>query len=188
MRLKFVSISIILLITLITSACSLKTSNDNENRFMKKVPYPESTHILYTKKSDVGTIVLYEDETGFRAAFDTGQENRFMSTGNIELYPKDGFAWGMENDPSIPLVLFAGVITEEKIDSVIVKQKTLEKKATVINTKDGKRVWFIPFNELEESDKGKPDPLKIEALDKEGNVYWKEGTYKEGVFRGKVNN
>ena len=93
----------------------------------------------------------------------------------------------MNNDPSIPLAMFAGVIVNDKIEQVIVKQKTLEKEAKIIETDEGMRVWFTIFDILEEQDSGEPDPLKVEALDGNGNILWKDSIYDDGAFSGKTN-
>lgn len=53
---------------------------------------------------------------------------------------------------------------------------------------DGKRYWFTTFDVLEESVNGEGDPLKIEAFDKKGNLYWKSGVYEDGLFQGRTNN
>ena len=188
MKLRYISrLVIIFTIVLITSACSLIESNDIENQIMEKVPFPQSTNILHTENYKDGTIILYEDKSGFRADFFLVKDDYFVGGGNADGNPKDGFAWTMRNDPNIALVLFAGVITDEKIKEVIVKQKTLERKAEIIDINDGKRIWFATFDVLEKADDGKPDPLKIEAYDNEGNIYWKDGIYEDGLFRGRTN-
>lgn len=64
----------------------------------------------------------------------------------------------------------------------------MEQKAIIIETDDGKRVWFAAFDILEESDNGQPDPLKIEAYYKEGQLCWKDGVYEDGYYRGKTGN
>src|SRR5690606_1910988 len=98
--------------------------------------------------------------------------------------PDDGFDWVMNNNPTVPITLFGGTITNDEITTVVVKQKTMEKEATIIKTDDGLRYWFLTFNTLEDSDPGEPDPLKIEAFDKNGNVLWKDGVYEDGYYSG----
>ena len=188
MKFKYISILVIIIsIVLITSACTLKESDDIEKQIMKKVPFPQSTIILHTEKFNEGEVILYEDESGFRAAFFSAKDDYILSSSNAEVNPKDGFTWTMGNDPNVPFVLFSGVITDEKIEEVVVKQKTLGRKAKIIETNEGKRIWYATFDVLEKADIGKPDPLKIEAYDNEGNIYWKDGVYEEGLFRGKTN-
>ncbi|WP_394190668.1 hypothetical protein [Paenisporosarcina quisquiliarum] len=187
MKLRYLSILVIIIsIVLITSACNLKDSDNVENQIMKKVPFPQSTNILHTENYKDGTIILYEDQTGFRADFFSIKDDYFSGGGNANGNPKDGFNWTMRNSPKIPLVLFAGVITDEEIKEVIVKQKTLKRNAKIIEINEGKRIWFTTFDVLEKADNGKSDPLKIEAYDNEGNMYWKDGIYEEGYFYGRT--
>lgn len=91
----------------------------------------------------------------------------------------------MINNPD--MAIFAGIITDEKITEVIVKQRTVEHTAKIIDINDGKRYWFTTFDELEEPLNGEADPLKIEAYDNEGNIYWKSGVYEDGLFEGRTN-
>jgi hypothetical protein len=154
---------------------------------MEVAPYPQSTEILYEEYIENGTMLLYKDESGFRQAFYSEKEGYWSHTGNAELNPKDGFTWNMNNNPNIPLAMFSGVITEDKIQQVIVKQKTVEQEAKIIVTKEGYRIWYANFDILEEPSHGEPDPLKIEAFDIHGNVLWKDGVYENGLFSGRTN-
>lgn len=170
-------------IILIIAACSNKTIKIT-NEFLEKVPYPKSTEIIYEENVKDGEIILYKDQTGFRIAFRSDKTGDWIQSSNAELKPKDGFDWTMNNDPTIPIVMFAGVITTEKIKQVIVKQRTVENEAKIIENEEGLRFWFTTFDTLEESYSGEPDPLKIEAFDSNGNLFWKEGVYEDGAFRG----
>ena len=96
--------------------------------------------------------------------------------------------WVMINNPKVPLALYGGIITNKQITTVLVKQKTIEKEATIVETAEGLRYWFVTFDSLEDADPGEPDPLIIEAYDSSGNVLWKEGVYEGGHFSGKITN
>lgn len=170
----------IFILGLLMVGCS---SNIVEN-FKEKVPYPKSTEILYKEQIENGTIVLYKDESGFRHAFISDKFKNVSNSGNAELNSEDGFAWTMMNYPNIPIVTFAGIITNDKITDVLVKQKTLEKKAKVIEVEKGLSVWFTYFSILEKSDAGKPDPLRIEALSDNKEILWKDGVYEGKYFHG----
>ena len=161
---------------LLITACS-----NTPKEFLDSVPYPESTKILYEQLKDDYKIVLYQDETGFRVGYNKLAGKYWTHTGNSEINPDDGFAWGMHNNPTIPVTLFGGIITNEQITSVLVKQKTMEKEATVIETDEGLRCWFVTFDSLESS-------LRIEAFDSNGNVLWKDGLYEDGYFSGMTSN
>lgn len=167
----------LLFLCLILVSCSAKKVTPSSQKFIKHVPYPKSTTLLYKEKIDAGTIYLYKDKSGFRHAFSSNDFKIWFSSSNGEVNPKDGFDWTMNNAPDVPIVTFAGVITNDEIKVVIVKQKTLEKKAKLIETKEGLRVWFVTFRILEDADIGKPDPLKIEAYSRDGNLIWKDGVY-----------
>lgn len=181
-------LKIILFVLLLTSACSFyETTKSVDEKILESVVDPQSTKIIYKENFKNGVIVLYQDKTGFRSDFFILKENYSVNGGNAKLNPEDGLSWTMRNDPHIPIVLFGGVITDEMIEKVIVKQRTVEQIAKIIDINDGKRYWFAVFDILEESLNGEADPLKIEAYDKEGNLYWKSGIYEDGLFEGRTN-
>lgn len=156
----------------------ITVSNAKEN-----ISHPKSTEIFYKEEIENGTIVLYKDESGFRHTFISEKLKSSNNSGNVELNPKDGFDWTMTNNPQIPIVTFAGVITNNEITDVLVKQKTVEKKAKVIEIDKDLSIWFTYFEILESSNIG-PHPLRIEALSSKEEVLWKEGVYEDGLFRG----
>jgi hypothetical protein len=167
-------IIIFLILVLLLIGCS----HDAEQVLTEQFPYPESTEILYEETIEKGEIILYKDESGFRHAFVTqGESQNWTNSGNAELNPIDGFSWTMINDVKTPIFTLAGVITNDEITDVIVKQKTEEKTANILYTKDGLKVWYAYFDILEEPNPGEPDPLKIEALSNEGEILWKDGVY-----------
>ncbi|WP_217226542.1 hypothetical protein [Desertibacillus haloalkaliphilus] len=166
-------------------ACSANEKPTVEEQVMKRVPFPKSTNILHIEDHRDGKIILYKDETGFRSSYYIEKDDYFQSTSNAQLNPEDGFEWTMDNNPN--LAMFSGVITDKNIKEVIVKQRTVEQQAKIIDINDGKRYWFTTFDELEDPLNGEPDPLKIEAYDKEGNLYWKSGVYEDGLFEGNTN-
>jgi len=177
------SIVILFIFIIITGACSVKEQINVEEQIMKRVPFPKSTNILHIEDHKGGKMILYKDKSGFRASFYREKDDYFQGTSNAELNPHDGFDWTMSNMSG--MAIFAGIITDEKITKVIVKQRTVEHQAEIIDINDGKRHWFTTFDELEESLNGESDPLKI--YDKEGNLYWKSGVYGDGLFEGRTN-
>ncbi|QED46971.1 hypothetical protein [Cytobacillus dafuensis] len=159
---------------LLNTACSNTSSNITELS-LENFPHPKSTEILDRQRKDDYEIVFYTDETGYRIGYKKLDGEYWTHTGNGEINPTDGFDWVMNNDPTIPITLFGGIITDEKITTVFVKQKTMEKEAEIIATDEGLRFWFTTFGSLEEPDLGDPDQLKIEAFDDNGNILWKDG-------------
>lgn len=151
---------------------------------MKLVPFPQSTNILYIEEHKGGKMILYIDKSGFRGAFYEEELDYFQDTTNAELTPQDGFDWTMDNNTH--MAIFAGVITDEKIKTVIVKQRTIEQQAKIIDIPEGERYWFTTFEGLEETQKGEPDPLKIEAYDMDGELYWISGVYDGGAYEGRT--
>jgi len=157
------------------TGCS-KDSSKNVEKFIETVPFPKSTKILDEQEIDHYKVVFYSDETGYRFAYKQNNADRWTHTGNGEINPDDGFDWVMINNPLIPVAFFGGIITNNQITSVKVKQKTSEKSAQIIDSNDGLRYWFS-FDKLESPESGKSDPLKIEAYDKNRNIVWKDGVY-----------
>jgi hypothetical protein len=115
---------------------------------------------------------------------DLSKTEYWNASSNSELNPSDGFTWGMTNDPNIPIATFAGVITNDEIQKVIVRQKNLDKQAKIVTTKQG-RFWFTYFDNLEEA-ASQSDTLKIEAFTSEGNILWKDGIYDGKLYRGET--
>lgn len=185
MKKKLLLVSIVLLLQ---TGCSYSFSINSTEDFLESVPHPKSTEILDKLQKEDYEVVFYEDETGFRIGYKKSDDEYWTHTGNGEIDPDDGMDWVMINNPQVPLTLFGGVITNEQITSVLVKQKTIEKEAAIVENAEGMRCWFVTFDTLEEADAGEPDPLKIEAFDSNGNVLWKDGIYKDGQFSGKITN
>ncbi|WP_144240550.1 hypothetical protein [Paenibacillus sabinae] len=173
----------VLLVTALSGCLSL--TNNAIDQLMKSVPFPESTHLLYSTNVDNGKIALIIDESGFRTAFYSNRINNWNITGNADANPKDGFSWTMLNAPYIPIVIFGGVINDDNITTVLVKQRTLSKQAYVINLNQG-RYWYVLFDTLEQPEMNESDPLKIEAIEKNGEVLWKNGIYEDGFFSGRI--
>lgn len=176
---------ILFIFIMITGACSVNKQTNVEEQIMERVPFPKSTNILHIEDHKDGKMILYKDKIGFRAFFYIEKDDYFQGTANAELNPQDGFDWTMTNNPD--MAIFAGIITDEKITKVIVKQRTVEHIAKIIDINDDKRYWFTTFDELEKPLNGEADPLKIEAYDKEGNLYWKSGVYEDGAYEGRTN-
>ncbi|MNC23889.1 hypothetical protein D3C75_719260 [compost metagenome] len=99
--------------------------------------------------------------------------------------PADGLSWTMLNTPAIPQVVFGGVLTDDNITAVLIKQKTVEKQAIIV-TANTLRVWYVSFDLLEKADPGSPDPLKIEASSSDGTVLWKSGVYDSTFINGRT--
>ncbi|WP_332646848.1 hypothetical protein [Lysinibacillus sp. 54212] len=150
--------------------------------FMETVPHPESTEILYEHKTDDYEVIFYTDESGFRIGYKPTDHEVWTHTGNGEENPEDGFEWVMDHNHYIPVALFGGIITDEKITSVKVMQQTLEQQGTVFQLNDMK-VWYAVFDTLES---GTPDPLKIEAYNDGQQVVWRHGIYDNGLESGLV--
>lgn len=152
---------------------------------MEKAPFPESIELLHQEELPVGIMVLYKDETGFRHAFYSHSLGYWTISGNGCFNPPDGLTWTMIHDPNIPIASFAGVITDDEITDVMVRQLTLHRQAKIIDTEKG-RIWYTYFDRLENADPGQPSPLKIEGLSSRGQLIWKEGIYEGKLFRGRT--
>jgi len=168
-------ISVFIICLFFIAACS-NDSSKNVEKFIETVPFPKSTKILDEQEIDHYKVVFYSDETGYRFAYKQNNGEYWTHTGNGVMKPDDGFDWVMINNPLISVAFFGGIISDNQITSVKVKQKMSEKSTKIIDSNDGLRYWFS-FDKLESSESGKPDPLKIEAYDKNGKIVWKNGVY-----------
>ncbi|MEK4628302.1 MAG: hypothetical protein ABS944_15030 [Solibacillus sp.] len=173
---------------LLLTACSFTSNSNITEEFLESVPYPNSTEILDKQQKDDYEVVFYKDESGFRIGYKKLDYKYWTNTANGEINPDDGFDWVMINDPKVPITLFGGIITNKQITTVLVKQKTIEKEATIVETNEGFRGWFVKFDSLENAISGEPDPLKIEAYDTNGTILWKDGVYEDGYFSGEISN
>jgi hypothetical protein len=176
-------ISLMILLMIFITGCSI-SSEDKIHKLLEKTSYPKTFELLYQEEVENGMVVLYKDESGFRHAFFSNKTEYWNISGNAELNPKDGFTWGMTNDPNIPKLTFAGLITDDEIQNVMVRQKTLNQQAKIVSTEQG-RFWFTYFDNLEEAP-GQSDPLKIEALSGNGDIVWKDGIYDGKYYHGKT--
>ncbi|PQP87444.1 hypothetical protein CPT76_24260 [Paenibacillus sp. AR247] len=166
----------ILLMILITGCSS---TEDKIDKLLEKTGKP--FELLYQEEVENGMIVLYKDESGFRHAYFSNKTKYWNISGNAELNPIDGFTWGMTNDPNIPKLTFAGLIIDDEIQNVIVRQTTVNQQAKIVSTDQG-RFWFTYFDNLDESS----DHLKIEALAGNGDIVWKDGVYDGKYYHGKT--
>jgi len=161
------------------AGCSF-SDEDKIEKLFEKAGKPESFELLYQDEIDHGLFVLYIDDSGLNHAIYSDKMKYWNVSGNSDLDPKDGFNWGMTNDPHIPIATFAGVITNDEIKKVVVRLETLVNEAVVITTTQG-RFWYTYFDDSIESIKG----LKIEALSGDGDIIWKDGVYDgEHRYRG----
>lgn len=177
-------ISLTFIIILLLSGCSWSTK-EKMDMLLERIETPDSFELLYQKEVDGGMLVIYKDNTGLRHAFYSNSKGVWNISSNSELNPSDGFAWDMTNDPDIPKATFAGIITNNQIEKVIVRQEKSEKLAEIVKTEQG-RIWFTYFDQLEKGTNGHAYPLKIEALSSEGNIIWKEGVYAGEYYRGET--
>ncbi|SFJ59912.1 Integrase core domain-containing protein [Paenibacillus sp. UNC496MF] len=128
--------------------------------------------LIYQEKVEKGLIILFKDEFGFRHAFFSNKMEVWNISGNTELSPKEGFTWTMTNDPNIPILTFAGLITDKDIQTVIVKQKSSTSQAKIITTTQG-RFWFTHFDYLEGTS-GQSDPLKLKLYQVMARLFGKK--------------
>ncbi|QAY66013.1 hypothetical protein ET464_06030 [Paenibacillus protaetiae] len=156
-------------------------SEEKMNMLLQKIRNPESFELLYKEKVDEGMFVLFQDNSGFRHAFFSNKTGYWNPSANTEINPRDGFTWGMTNDPNISISTFAGVITNNQIQKVIIRQMNSVKQAKIIQTEQG-RFWFLIINKLD------PSILNIEALSSEDNIIWKDGVYDGKYYRGVTEN
>lgn len=146
---------------------------------------PESVTILHQEELEKGRLLLFREETGFGHAFLPKEAAAFNTSQLSELFPPEGISWTMFNDPHVPIVTFAGSITDETITQVLIRQKTEQTQAQIIQTEQG-RFWFAYFDHLEDAAPGEPDPLQVEALSDKGDIIWKNGVYDGKFFSGRV--
>lgn len=165
---------LIILVISLTIGCSRQAKKVSVEVSEKNVPYSKSDVVFYQEDLGKGTIVLYKDNTGFRHAFFSNKLKAWSVSGNADMSSKADVDWTMCNDVKTPIVTFAGIIRNNQIKRIVIKQKTSEKDVKIINVNQDLSVWFVDFDTLEY---GVPDPLKIEGISDKGEILWKDGVY-----------
>ncbi len=131
-------------------------------------PYRENTEILYKNVTDSEYTIFYKDETGYnlRIASKANRLSHFLNFYNLE--PDEPInSWGGNSGN---LVKYGGFITDTNIQSVQVKQNERKHKAEIIKINESTYVWYCVFESERKSIRDTPDKMKIQALDKEGNI------------------
>lgn len=84
----------------------------------------------------------------------------------------------MNNYPNIPILIFAGVITEDNIKKIIATQNNITSEAKIIELEDEDlRLWFVKLDEAIPNMITDEYQLFIEAYDNGGNVVWEDIFY-----------
>lgn len=86
-----------------------------DGQFLEAVPYPDSTEILNKLEIDEGMLYFYKDETGFRYSLISNDGNIRLNSDALELDPKMGVNWSINEDPNLSIIILAGVISNKKI-------------------------------------------------------------------------
>ena len=116
-----------------------------DDQFLSAVPYPDSTEILYKQEIDEGILYFYKDETGFRHSLVSYDGNVYVNSDALELNPKMGADWSINEDPHLNIMILAGVISNEKIQTISIKQNRFEHLGVIVEPKKGPKVWFAMF-------------------------------------------
>ncbi|MGM9988968.1 MAG: hypothetical protein ACI35O_17305, partial [Bacillaceae bacterium] len=154
-----------IVIALLLAIGLLTTNKQSASKdFMDYVPHPKSTVLLHQQKIKNGTLYVYKDETGLRQMFISNDLKVNNNSANVELKPKEGISWGMLDNQKVSIVSLAGMVTNEDIQSVVVKQGAEEKQATIVETQEG-RMWSTYFEDTLE-------PFKTEARSSDGRLIW----------------
>ncbi len=135
-------------------------------------PYHENTEIIYKNVTDTEYTIFYKDETGYnlRIASKVNRLFHFMNFDSLE--PGEPInSWGGNFGN---LAKYYGFITDTNIQSVQVKQNELIHKAEIIKINESTNVWYCIFEAERKSIRETPDKMKIQALDKEGNIIFEE--------------
>lgn len=156
--------------------------------------------ILYETKLEEGELTFYETEQGYRFSYYDAQQDTLHKTSPISLLTgEEGFGWDMLPMTNDEKVLLAGVITDSQIQSVHAIQfdtqkliealeeglpTNIDEYAEVVDLGDFK-IWYLFLEQLIESSNG-PDPLRIEALNAEKEVIWRNGIYNGSLENGYV--
>lgn len=157
--------------------------------------------ILYETKLEEGELTFSETEKGYQFSYYDAQQDMWHDTTPTPLPTRaEGFDWTMLRMANTEKVLLGGVITDAQIQSIHAIQfdteeliKTLEVEwfanwtdsyAEIVDLGDYK-IWYLFLERLIDSS-NEADPLRIEALNAEKEVIWREGVYNDGLENGYV--
>ena len=157
--------------------------SEHDGQFLEAVPYPDSTEILYKEEADGMMLYFYKDETGFRHSVISSNGNIMLNSDAVELDPKDGMNFTIHDAPELHIIILAGVISNEKIQTISLKQNGIENYGMIIEPKKGSRIWYVIFERTDLNFHMSKEPFKIEGLSDEGNVLWEDEVFLRNAYK-----
>ena len=163
---KMILLCLMFFVMFATGCTSAQDAQDDQ--FWGAIPYPDSTELLYKEKIDEGILYFYQDETGFRHSLVSYDGNVYVNNNAPKLAPKKCVhSLSINEDPRLNIIILAGVISNEKIQQITLKQEGYGANFGVIyEPKRGLKIWNVMF----EKDYTPQEPFKIKGFSYKGEV------------------
>lgn len=175
---KFILVYISIFLILVSTGCQeLDLSNEEIKDIIDNEYSTQVERILHSALVDSKIIVFYEATDGLRHCI-IGMHNKewviLGGSSNTPLSSEDGITWGMENDDILNILVYSGIITDDRITHINVAQNSQSQSATIVNS-NGIRLWYVVFDHHERPKKSEPNILKIEGTTSDNELLFTGG-------------
>ena len=165
----------LLFFIIFTGGCTASVDHSAQgDSLMEAVPYPDSTEILDKLDIDEGRLYFYKDETGFRHSIVSNDSNITLNSETVELAPKAGVNWTLNDAAELNIIILAGVISNEKVQEISLKQNGIEHFGMIVETKKGVTVWYTIFDRAYDHRTISNELFKLQGLSDNGEVLWED--------------
>ncbi|WP_047984359.1 hypothetical protein [Ornithinibacillus californiensis] len=130
--------------------------------------YYNSSEFLYKEVTEDEIVMLIRDETdgGYRLITSSKEQdlynyfNGLQDNESINYTGSDGF--------------YSGLIKESEINAITVNVNDKSYKAKIVSFADDISFWYVIYEHKRKSTLEEPDKIRIEAMNKSGEVFWEE--------------
>ena len=75
------------------------------------------------------------------------------------------------------IIILAGVISNEKVQEISLKQNGIENFGMIVETKKGITVWYAIFDRVYDNRTISNEPFKLQGLSDKGEVLWEDEVF-----------
>ncbi|WP_456278849.1 hypothetical protein [Bacillus sp. AK128] len=139
-----VSASVLMALMLFLNGCSTKNETSLAQLIYNNIPESEGVQVVYhIEVIDYGFLVFYRSNGGLRAGVIDQKFNWITKSGEASLNPEKGLSAVFSNREEV-LYFSYGVVKNPDIVEVT---SSNDKKAKIIKTNEGIRLWFISYDQ-----------------------------------------
>ena len=171
---KMILLCLMFFVMFATGCTSAQDAQDDQ--FWGAILYPDSTELLHKENIDEGILYFYEDGTGFHHLLVAYDGNVYVNNTPPKLAPKKCVqSLSINDDPRLNIIILAGVISNEKIQQITLKEDGYGSNFGVIyepnsgmfdDPEKRLKIWNIMF----EKGYTPKEPFKIKGFSNKGEV------------------